>query len=137
MRPQIVCLFKPKVIAIDALLPLLMELRERYPSAIMSLVFPGRVASYDLVLNNVHIRKAVDGLNARIIVLSETSRLRRWLGYIRVLAGLLFRRNVIVKTRDPFPLYTKAMPLIRCLSRTVEIRESLYSRTAEGFRNSM
>ncbi len=125
------------MIAIDGILPLLLELRERYPDIPMHLVFSSYAESYKLVLNNVHIRGLLERMNPRVTVLGEGGKIRRGLTYLALLFRLAIRPAVVLKTRDPFPLYAKIIPWLRMFNRIVEIRDFIYSRTPEGFANSL
>lgn len=135
MATNLVAIFRNKLVGIDSLLPILMELKTRHSAVRIILVFMNK-NDQTLVKKNYHIWGALRQIQAEIIILryrnTKLSAARAWL---KLIVKLALDNNIILKSHDVLPKQAFTMACLRCISRVKEIKTFLLTVTHEGYEN--
>lgn len=123
MRPSFVVLAKEKLISIDSILPLLMEMKSRHPDCRFLIVFPSQ-ANKSLMTSNVHIWECLQSLDPTISV-KPAGAIRLMLWSIGILFSLALRRNIILKFTDGFFMHRQFMGMLRICSNVTEVKAQI------------
>lgn len=123
MKVNLIYACKKKLIGIDSMLPLLMELKERY-SFINVLVFFRDEKNYSSIKKNYHIWKALGDIKAQAYVSVYKSRLKTCLAWLGIIGKMLLKKNIILKQSDTIPRHAQFIKFIKKVSSTIEIDAS-------------
>jgi len=119
-RPNIVVLSKNKLISIDSILPLLMEMKNSFPKSRFIIVLPNQM-NKSLLMSNVNIWECLQSLDP-VISVRPAGRLRLLLWSIGIFTSLAFRRNLIMKFADTFFRHRSFIKILRIFSRVTEVK---------------
>ncbi len=120
MSANIIYACKKKLIGIDAVLPLLMELKAQYRDVrILVLFFDA--PNQDEIRKNYLIWKALKSLNARLYDLRHPSRQKRYFIWLRILCAMLFSKNILIKNADTIPHHARTVSLLKKITSLVEL----------------
>lgn len=133
-RVTIIVFLKNKLITVDAILPILMELQKRYASLIkIQLVFPNKATLIE-VEKNLHLQKAIAGLQAESLFLRGEGRFSYLWKVVTLVTGMLSVRSIVIKfSDDAFFKQRQVLGLIKKISQCTEIYGVL-GVTAKAFR---
>ncbi|MFC1822867.1 hypothetical protein ACFL9T_09190 [Thermodesulfobacteriota bacterium] len=141
MKTNIIYACKYKLIGIDSLLPLLMEIKVRLDNVNIIILYPDLETYYGIKKNN-HIWKVlVNILNQRKIILryriekktllSLMSKVRSAVSLVLLVFIMMFRKNILIKTSDVIPWHNKFVTFIKKISSTVEVYVFTLGLTSE------
>ena len=119
-KVNVIVVNKQKLIALDALLPVLMEMKSRYGDDIgIKLIMPDR-DNYDDVEKNYHIIKAVEEFGGELVHQPRGSRLKLYFWTISFFLSLMFRKNFFFTGGGCLLKHRSFMKLLKKFSSTVE-----------------
>jgi hypothetical protein len=111
-----IVLLKNKLITIDAVLPILMELDKRYSSKMdITLVFPNE-ATFRETNKNVHIKNVVTNLRANYICLRGRGRIAYIIAIVKLILIMLFRKTILIKFSNNSFFY-KQKPILAYIKK--------------------
>jgi hypothetical protein len=136
MKTNVVFLSKKKLIGIDAVLPLLMEIKSRYPDVAFHVVYPDRW-TYGLThYKNYHVRDILyNVIKPAVTICRGKNRVSNFFRALRILWMFSFQRTIFLKYADPFPSYPLVMRFLRFISTSIEIKVFLDSRSLDSHKN--
>jgi hypothetical protein len=119
-KVNIIVVNKQKLIALDALLPVLMEMRERYGDKIsIKLIMPDQ-DNFDDVEKNYHIIKAVEQFSGEIISQPRGNRISLYVWTVTFFISLMFKKNFFFTGGGCLLKHRTFMRLIKKFSSTIE-----------------
>lgn len=119
-RKSLVILIKSKLLSVDAILPLLLELKARLPELRTLIVVPDG-KTLDVIGRNYHLGQALERAGAEIAC-PKRSRLSLILWQAGLLLKLLAGRNMVIKFGSTLYRHTAFMRILKALSKTVEVK---------------
>ena len=134
MKTNVVLVCKHKLGSADDVLPILMEIQQRYVNVGFMFLFPDD-ETYELNRKNYDLWKAIESLVPKVIVTRRKTRLGTLIVLMRLLLMLAFKRNVILKMTDIIPGHRKFMKVLKKVSDTIEVRCYLFRWPVEGVKN--
>jgi len=121
---------KNKLVGIDSVLPLLMELKKRYPDGSV-VVFFSHEACYSKIRKNYHIWKALKSIEFQSFIVRRNNKIKQCIEWFRIIALMAFRKNIIINQKDILPYNAQFVAIMKRLSNTVEIKAFLWEWTIE------
>jgi hypothetical protein len=121
MRRNLIVLLKDKLMSIDGIIPVLMELRNLDPRVSISLVIPSK-KGLDIVKKNVHICECLDGIGAELICSERDGKLSRMAWLMRIFMKVCLSKTLILKFGDTFPRHSFFVRILRFFSKLREVR---------------
>ena len=113
-----IVLVKNRLVSIDAILPLLMELKRRNPNA--RFYMKSLLRNKKTIEENIDIVEMLKFLDVEIIY-SKNTRVKRFFEVIKFLKIMLFSKNVVLKFNDTFEYHKRYIRFIKKFSRTTEV----------------
>lgn len=133
MSINIIYTCKNKLIGIDAVLPLLMEIYHRFKNIKIIIIFIDE-RNYRKVKDNHHIWKQLDKLNAKRSILYHRSKIRSILSLIRLVLRMVLKKNILIKNNDILYKHRLFIKVIKKFSNTTEIYTNINGITIESHR---
>jgi len=133
MSINIIYTCKNKLIGIDAVLPLLMEISHRFKNIIIIILFIDK-HNYKKVKDNHHIWKQLNKLNAKISILYHKKKIRSILSLIRLVLRMVLKKNILIKNNDILYKHRLFINVIKKISNTTEIYANINGITVESHR---
>lgn len=134
MRKNIIAVLRNKLIGIDEMLPMLMEVKAAHPDVRVVCVFlnPEHLRT---IQQNYHLWQGIQSLNSEIVILKHPNKLATLFHIVRFILRFSFQRNVVLKRGDHLPRHQWIMSILKKISRTYEIQGYLLSFPIQGHRN--
>jgi len=126
MKTNLVILTKEKLISIDAILPLLLELKHDNPTCNIVIVLPSPY-NLDLIKKNIHIYNCLTLLNSKILAPRRDNKLIILFFLVKLMCQLAFSRNIFIKFADTLFKHKLFMKILKKISRTVEVFTIIHS----------
>ena len=121
MKTNIIVLTKEKLISLDAILPLILELKSRYKFCNFIFIFPN-IENLEMVNKNYHIREALQELNAELYAPRRDSKVFITLWMLRFAFKLSRTRNIIIKAGDTLFKHKIYISFLKKISSIIEIK---------------
>ena len=134
MKTNIIVICKQKLISVDSILPVLLELKDKNSTADFFVVLPDNKTT-ESVKKNYHILEALSGIGADILEQSRSGRITLLFWTFKFFCRLAFRRNIIFPAGDCLYKHRMFMRLLKKVSSTVEIRFSLLAPVRDFIEN--
>lgn len=134
MNTNIIVISKNKIIFNDAVLPLLLELNSRHTNIDFLITVPDHDA-FNALKQNYHIWECYKKINSKVYVLKGKSKLRSYWNYIKYLARLCLRKNIILKSSDALPYHSRVMKVIKRISKSIEMYCFIQEQTFDPLRS--
>lgn len=134
MSVQLVVILRSKLVAIDGILPVLMELKSRYRVGGILLCFHDH-EHLEGVRKNYILWKAIESIHAKTLCLHDPNKGRVLWNMMNFLVRTLFRRNILFKSGDTMPRHRLVESLMRVLSRTTVVKYHFAFKTPELAKN--
>lgn len=132
MKTNIIYTCKYKLIGIDNIIPLLLELHARYAFLNFIIVFPDRF-HYIEIKRNYLIWKALQSINAKSVVMQRDNVMTSGISLAKLALRMVFRKNVVIKNSEVLPRHESFMALIKKLSCTDEVFAMISNQTLEAY----
>lgn len=132
---NLIYLCQNKLVAIDAALPVLLEIKSRYPKTNVIFIFYDE-KHLDLIKTNYNLWEMVQSMQSSIYVLRARNKFIRLIRSIAFIVRYSFKDIVIVKSTDSFPFHNIFMKILKRVSRVKEIKTYLRLRSIYGYRIS-
>ncbi|MBU4376239.1 MAG: hypothetical protein KKD29_02025 [Candidatus Omnitrophica bacterium] len=135
MPKNLVYLCKDRLVSIDQLLPILMEIKALYPETNLLIVF-SKDKQLKLIQTNYILWDCIQSMKARIYVMRAKNKLVTVIRLIKFISLLSFKDNIIMREKDTLPLHNIVMKILRKLSKIKEVKIYLGVQSATFFRNA-
>ncbi len=132
MPVNIIVLSKGKLISVDGAVPVVLELKKRYPACAITFVLVSE-AHRELIKKNYILWEAIRSVGARVCVANHPNRIIRLLRVARFIARYAFRRMVIIKDGDMLPWYAHLLGLLKMTAPVTEVKAYFSMQTDEGY----
>jgi hypothetical protein len=126
LKTNLIILPKERLISIDAVIPVIMELKTRHPKCRLFFVLPSK-NHFEVLNKNVHLMECLNLMNAEIIHPPLGGRIIRFFYILRLLIRFSFSRNFFFKAGDIIYKHKIFMKILKKISRTKEIQLLLIS----------
>jgi len=130
MMVNVIYACKSKLVGIDSVLPLLMEIKERFPESNIVILFPDE-KTHVRVRKNYHIWKALEKIRFQSFVIRRKTKIAKYFELLRIVALMAFKKNILLKQNEMLPRHAKFVSIIKLLSNTVEIKAFIGGWTIE------
>jgi len=121
MKTNLIVLTKEKLLSIDIILPILLELKSRYPKINIIFFFPSK-SNCDLVKKNLHLWECIQSLDAEVLAPKRDNKILILCFLIRFFVKLIFCENIVIKFGDTLFKHKQFIECLKKFSKTVEIR---------------
>ena len=121
MKINLIVLTKEKLLSIDTIIPILLELKSRYPQINIIFFFPSK-SNCEFVKKNVHLWACIESLNAQILAPQRENRILILCFLIRLFIQLMFCKNIIIKFGDTLFKQKQFFKYLRYVSKTIVIQ---------------
>ena len=121
---NLIYLCKGRLVGIDRILPILMEIKKIKPSIRPLIVFLNEQHKKDIKLNH-HIWEAMESLDCRYFVSRGRNKLITSVIILKFILMLSFQYNIIMMDGKSFPAHDFTMGVLKKVSRLVKIKVSL------------
>lgn len=125
MKTNLIILTKEKLLSIDVILPILLELKAMYPQINIIFFFPSR-SNCELVKKNLHLWECVQTLEADVLAPKRDCRLFNLFFLLRFFIKLLFCKNIVIKFGNTLFKHKQFFKYLKKLSKTVEIKALIH-----------
>ena len=124
MKTNLIVVSKNKLIGVDAVLPVLMEIKNLYRQVQVIFVFIND-EQQEMIKQNYNLWEAIETLRAKVYVLRTKNKLLTLGRFIKFFGQVLFSRNIFIKDVDALPKHDFVMKLLRKVSKVREIKTFL------------
>lgn len=124
-KNKILVILKNKLIAIDSIIPVLLELESNLPQVPKILIIFIDQAHFNGVMQNYHINKILSKMNAELLFPRKRNRLYLILWQAKLLLSLSFSNILILKAGNCLYLHSKFVRILKFFSRTIEMQFDL------------
>lgn len=126
---NIIYLCRDKLLGIDSILPILMELNHKITFVFMT------KKQLVLVKKNYDLWEIIQSIKKNIIVI-KGNKIFTALNLVIFVLRFTFQRNIVFKDGDPLPFHRFIMFILRKTSKTTVIKYHPVVKSLEGFRNA-
>ncbi len=133
MNTNIIFASGNKLIGIDAVIPLFMELRKRFDNIELIILFFDK-NHYESIRQNYHIWKALGILKTRNIFIRHKAKTASYVKLIRLVKIMAFKKNIILKRNDVIPGHSRFLRIIGKISSVKEFYVNLQGETDALYR---
>lgn len=124
MQTNLVIVSKNKLLGVDGVMPIVMELRALYPN--LSIIFVLISDSHaGVIQKNYHLWEAIQSVKGQVFVLRTNNPILKVIRFLRFFIMLLFKRNIFLKDVDALPKHRLFIKILRKFSKVVEIKTYL------------
>lgn len=128
--PNIIYVCGYKLMGLDAIIPILMQVRDKFDVNII-ILFPN-TETYRKIQLNHHLWKALTG--AQFKVIRKETLCKSILSLLRIFAEMCFQKNIIIKEKDLLPKHSMLVFMMKLFSKTIEIYLVISNQTKECYR---
>ncbi len=132
MKTNVFYACKYKLIGIDGILPILMELEKRFTNINIIIIFPDEFQYFE-IKKNYHIWKGLEKINAKFFVTKKGNKIITAMSLFKIALKMIFRKNIIIKNSDILPKHSQFIRFIKKLSSTKEIYAVISNQTIESY----
>lgn len=129
-RTNLIILSKEKLISIDAIIPLLMEINAAHSGVSLNIILPNR-ENYDLISKNTHLIRCLENLKAKIWAPRRDNKLWILIFCIRLFMKMAFSKNYIIKFGDTLFKHKTFIKLLKKFSSITEIKALIMPNTVD------
>ena len=135
LKTNLIILTQEKLISIDSVIPVVMELKSRFPERFkISLIFPTS-SNYEKVCENSHLLKAINEISPEIIIPDRGANIfSRGLFLVGLFLKYMFRRNIFLKYGNTLFKHASFMHILKMFSQTIEVKYQICPNTREEMR---
>jgi len=126
LTTNLIILPKERLISIDAVIPIIMELKNRHSQCNVFFVLPSK-KHFEVLNKNIHLMQCLKLMNAEIIHPPVGSRVVRFFYILRLLIRFSFSENFFFKAGDIIYKHKLFMKILKKISKTREIQLLLLS----------
>ena len=134
MAKNLIYLCKNRIVGIDTILPVLMEIKKVNPSLKPIIVFLDQ-RQHDSIKENYNIWEGIQSLDSHVWVIRHKNKFITAVRLIKFILALSFKQNVIIRERDVLPLHNLTMSVLKKLSKVTEIKAYLTVQFADYLKN--
>ena len=121
MKTNAIMVCKRKLGSADAMLPIFLTLKQRYPKIYFWVIFPDK-DTLEINRLNHELWAAIESLEPKVVVMGRANKLLTTLVILRLLLAFSLCRNVLIKISDSLPAHKIFVRLLRFSSRLTEVK---------------
>lgn len=133
MKTNIIYACKYKLIGIDNMVPIFLELASRFGNLNFFIIYPDRF-HYTEIKKNYLIWKALNIIEAKSIIVNRSNKVFTVISLARIAFYMIFRKNIILKNSDILPRHSWFIKMIKRVSKTYEVFAYILNLTNEAYR---
>jgi hypothetical protein len=124
-KNKILVVLKNKLISIDSIIPVLLELKSHLPQGVMIYIVFIDQTHFNEVRRNHHIIKILSQMNAELLIPARRTRLYMIFLQAKLLLSLAFSNVLILKSGNCLYLHSYFVRILKLLSNTIEMQFEL------------
>ncbi len=134
MSKNLIYLCKNKLLGIDRILPILMEIKARHPNISITIIFVNDKQMEDIKRNH-NIWKAIQLMDSHSYAIRSQNGLVTLFRLAKFILSCAFKNNIIIRNADVLPLHKITMKILRKISIMTEIKAYLSVQFSDYLRN--